>query len=280
MRHLTAQLSRAYQTGHFNYVLADSTHRYAVDLTENTRRVLFVRPSYFVMIDNIKALTSHHYDWVCHFDQAVSVSGNWIRGDSEDEQSLGVYIASPNQFHSVTGHDGKPYIHVSPATDVQETRFISVLYPTDTASWDRRPTIQLIANPPAGSGVRVELEGKQDHLFRYAGQAPITLAHYTLEADVASVIRDTTGALRRLFLGNGTRLTERHGARPLLDVSMDGNAIEAVYQNAALSLSGTGVERLRIFAPGVQSDQVQLNGRSVPVTRQGAYLIYSRNPSP
>ena len=92
----------------YDHIIADGTKFYRkknqpVTIDEITRHILFVRPDYFVLIDNIIATEHKSYEWVCHFGDNVSVSGDWIRGNSTNNQILGIRVVSPNGWTYTTG---------------------------------------------------------------------------------------------------------------------------------------------------------------------------------
>lgn len=157
-------------TPSFDYVAADATQRYKdiPGLEDITRYVVFVRPGYFVMLDNLAADATHQYEWVSHFGESVSIERQWVRGDAGGGQILGVGTASPQSYARTTGDDGKPYIRIRTASAVDDVRFVHILYPTDDTSWDTRPTTEILEDTGAAIAVRVNMNvssGRTDDIL-------------------------------------------------------------------------------------------------------------------
>ncbi|MCB9504234.1 MAG: DUF4962 domain-containing protein, partial [Deferribacteres bacterium] len=107
-----------FSSRNYNFVSAQAVGRYKniAGLQSVQRDVLFVRPDYFLMIDNLQADMPHTYEWISHFVSDVQVEGNWIKGLAENDQVLGVGILSPGDFSVSTGNDGKPYARINATT--------------------------------------------------------------------------------------------------------------------------------------------------------------------
>ncbi len=286
-RGVDGKLDAVYETPNFNYLAANPTDRYryrnpvdgkpdAYMVDEFKRHVLFVRPEYFVMVDNVRAATPHQYDWVCHFSNSVSVEGDWIRGDAPSNQIIGIKVLSPAGFANSIGDDGKPYIRVRPPADVADTRFITVLYPTDTANWGVKPDASSLGDTDEAAGVRVSLSGLQeDHLFRYGSQSEVAVGEYLFDAAVASVVKDSTGNLQRIFMGQGTEISDDSGSRLLLEARSE-IIVEVDYNGTALDVHSDDANSLKVYAPGTDPRQVTFNGNPAPAFFIGDYLTVSR----
>jgi hypothetical protein len=282
------KITAVYETSDFNYVVADATNTYRErdlthwnyapgdwKITEFTRHVIFAKPDYLVMVDNLRSDTDHRYDWIYHVSESgsISVENNWIKGDANGNDILGINVLSPSGFLYETGDsDGKPYIRTRPPTNAADTRFINVLYPTTSSQWSNKPSINLLGNTDQGAGVRVSLDGNQDHIFRYGTAEEITIGEYTLRGEVASILRDGSGTLKKIFLGNGNLLSDANGN---LVQSPDKKTFEAVYSGASLALHGNGLGGLTIYAPSVDVNQVTVNGQQTEAARNGDYITVS-----
>jgi hypothetical protein len=287
-----AKLEAAYGTPGFSYLASDATNRYRekneddpgspgdLVLSKFTRYVLFAKPDYLVMVDDIRSGTTHRYDWVCHTAEggAITVEGDWVREAANDDDILGVRVLAPSGFahetgistHEYTSHE-KPYVRIRPAANVANTRFVVVLYPTDNANWSSKPNMSLLGNTDQAAGVRVELDGTQDHLIRYGAEEQVTVGEYTLVGAVASVFKNSGGDLTRLFLGNGRRVSDGGGTRALIE-SQSAITVEAVYSGAALALYGDGLHGLKIYGPDVDVDRVTVNDQEAVATKIGDYI--------
>jgi len=284
-RGTAGRLDLAYSVGDYSYVVAEAADRYRVAdsgtqrpgarlLTQFTRHVLFVKPEYLVLIDTIRAEAPHRYDWVCHFTSSVAREGDWLRGEALDGQVLGVKVIRPEAFAAVTGNDGKPYVRVSPPRASREAQFVTLLYPTTTSGWSRRPEASVAAVNSDLAVVRVSsASGVQDHLINCSAGDSVCGGGYVLEGRVASVRRAADGSIVRLFLAGGRKLADQEGKRPLLTGDTVDQEVEVRLDGEELSITGRQIDLLTIYAPGANAKKVRLNGEPVSARRQGDYLV-------
>ncbi len=284
----------------FDYLAADATGAYRnsnsdwdpLDLyIQNfTRYVMFVRPYYLVMVDNLRSAQEHKYEWIAHIGPAkttttdhISVSGNWIKGIVDDDV-LGINVLAPEPFSYSKGISSCPdsgqafdkaYVRVSPQGNVADTRFITILYPTTGAGWDSRPETELLGNTEYGAGVRVHLDTTQDSIFRYWGSDSVAVAGYILDGDAAGIIRGSDGKLQKLFVVNARSLSDSGTA---LFQSAGPLTVEAAYSGSSLALYGDYVENASIYAPGVDKDHVTINGSAIDVSVSGDYVVIGEKP--
>ena len=299
----------------FNFLCADATlrYRYLRDdpdgplgipyLDEFTRRVIFVRSDYIVMIDNLKAPEAHKYEWICHFGElpsmepeevhgvlnsVISVEENWVKGKSSESTAgdvLGIRVLSPESFAYTIDADTsrwarsesassryKPYIRIRPSSNIDNLRFINVLYPLKESTWSSKPTIELLGNTEDGCGLRVHLNGTQDHIIKYGEVAEVTIGEYIFKGEAASIIKES-GMLTKLFAVNTSSLYESGGER-LLASSLVNKSYEAVYSGNTLSLhSEDDLTGLKLYAPGITT--VTVNTTPVTFIQDGEYIIIS-----
>ncbi len=265
----------------YSYLVGDATLRYRevnpangqpgrLSLDRFRRYVLFVRPGYFLMVDDLRSSSAHVYDWLAHLSTSVSVEGNWVKGGTGTDQWLGINVLAPVGFATEGGNDGKPYIQVRPSRPVSNTRFAMLLYPTDTAGWNSKPATSVLANDDQMIGVRVQQNGTQDLLIRYGDQAAAGGGGYTLNGQVAAVVRDGSGNLQKILLAKGTELGDAHGTLVRgLDPAME---LEADYDGAALALSGSALGGLSIYAPDTDATRVTVNGQPAAVSKDGSFV--------
>jgi len=283
LRGTDGHLDATYSTQGFSYMVADATNRYRYVDPQNgkpaglmvdrfQRHVLFVKPGYLIMVDDIRSSMPHQYDWISHFGTSVSVSGEWVKGTAVSDQVLGIDVLAPAPFATALGNDGKPYARIRTSPAVTNTRFAMLLYPTDVAHWDNKPTTSLLANTDQAISVHVVDNGTQDHLIQYDGPVSIALGDYLFDGSVASIHKDANGQIQSLFLGRGTRLADNGGTRDLLRSQGGPAVVEADYSGAALSLSGDNVGGMLIYGPNVDPGQVTLNGKAISITKTGDYI--------
>ncbi|MCL4488723.1 MAG: DUF4962 domain-containing protein [Chloroflexi bacterium] len=266
----------------FDYVAADATRRYKniAGLEDITRHVLFVRPGYFLMLDNLAAASPHLYQWVCHFRESDSIEGNWIRGNAGVGQVLGIGVASPQPFAVDTGNDGRPYIRLQPTSAVADVRFINVLYPTNDDAWGSRPTITTLGDSGKAVGVRVKMHdgsGRDDDvLLTYTYGPPFPPAvtgPYSFDARVSVISRGQDASVQRVFVYGGTLVKEQPSGAVLV-ANLDRNEpFEAVYSGETVSVYGNIRTQVTLSAP--RAAHLTVNGVPETFARSGTYITFT-----
>ncbi|MBN2583437.1 MAG: DUF4962 domain-containing protein [Planctomycetes bacterium] len=285
--------------GRSSYLVADATNRYRevgregppgeLWLREFRRHVLFDKPRYLLMIDDIRSAAPHDYEWVCHLvDDAptdrVTVEDGWVRSPAGeirpgrpwsdppagDARMLGIRVLAPEGFRHEAGESRyfttfrppkhKIYVKLRPPRKTADVRFVTVFFPTKSDDWDRRPQIELLADTEQVVGVRVALDGQQDHVVALGTAAEAAVGDYRLAGRAATVARDASGRLARVFMAQGTRLSDDSGRTAILQAAQP-TTVEAVYGDGTLALTGEGLAGLRVRAPGVSPEHVTVNGK-------------------
>jgi hypothetical protein len=269
----------------FDYLVADLTNRYRGKgssppapgpriLDEAKRYVLFSQPDYFVMVDSLRASSPHLYEWVSHFGNSVSVEGSWVKGGAANGNVLGVSVVEPAGFVTDTGNDGKPYVRIRPSVgEVANARFVTVLFPTSQGKWNQKPDVSLIGDNGQAIGVRVGLNGIQDHLVNYSGAQTFVLGDYSYDGLTASVVKDPNGNLSRVFLAHGSHLSDSGGTRTLLQATATATSLEVDYAGPITRITGDSYQGARIYAPAADAGQVTVNGQPASASRDGDYII-------
>jgi hypothetical protein len=215
---------------------------------------------------------------VCHFGESVSVEGNWVRGNAGGGQILGVGVAAPQPFEATMGDDGRPYVHVRPASPVDDVRFIHVLYPTDDDSWIMKPTVDILDDTGEAAAVRVQMNdgsGRTDDvLFTYAQPvSATTVGPYYYDGQVAVVARGADDGLEKLFVYGGTFLTDQAMGKVLV-TNLDGNEpFEVAYFDQTVAVYGNIRTEVTLYAP--QAEHLTLNGVPWSFTRSDDYISFN-----
>lgn len=281
MKDMDGYLETTAYTDNFNYLAANATRRYSHvdDLRDFTRHVLFIRSGYFVMLDNVSADENHTYDWVSHFSEGVSVEGRWVRGEAEDGQVLGIYIASPEEFKTTTEEDGKPYIQIRPDSPVESVRFINILYPLDKSAWDTRPEIEVVADTGAAALVNIEMKDGshrvEDVLISYeGGDSKHDLGQYEFDGRAAVIARGADENLQQVFMYGGSVLKDTALGEDLIRAERSAGPIEVTYQGETVSVSGCMPAELTLYAP--EAKRVTLNGSRFSFTDSGDHITVDK----
>lgn len=272
-------LETAANTLNFDYVAANATQRYKniAGMKDITRYVVFVRPDYFIMVDNLVANAAHHYEWISHFGKSVSIEGNWVRGNAGSGQILGVGIAAPQPFEITAGDDGRPYIHISPVSPLNDVRFINLLYPTDETSWDSRPDVTNLDDTGEAVVVRVQINdgpGRTDDiLLTYAHAiSAIAVGPYHYNGRVAVVSRGVDGRLQRLFMYGGSALIDQNTGTTLVTDLDEREPFEAIYIGHTVAVQSNIRRKVTLYAP--QTEQLTVNGTFWPFAKSGDYITF------
>ena len=264
-------------TGNYSYVAADATRRYRqIDEMEDvTRHVLFVRPDYLIMLDNLAANKAHDYTWISHFGENVSVQGNWVRGDAAEGETLGIRVAAPEAFKTTTGDDGQPFVRLKPAKPAADVRFITLLYPTTAAAWGTRPEVPNLADTGSAAWLRVRHDqGQIDDVWVSYGQAETTnsAGPYRSDGQVAVISRDGAGDLNKLFLHGGTVLTDENRGIDLVKDLASAGTVEAVFSQQAVVVRGSVGGEISLYAP--QTQALIYNGLPWLFTQNGDHIRF------
>jgi hypothetical protein len=246
-------------------------------LEDITRHVLFVRPNYFVMLDNVAANSVHQYEWMAHFGQSVSVEGNWVRGEAGDGQILGIRVAAPQPFDFHTGDDGQPYIRLEPKIPVADVRFINLLYPTDEAAWNNRPHVITMEDTGQVALIRVQMNDgssqTDDIVITYVQPGSVLgVGDYESDGQVALISKTGNNHLKKIFVYGGTFLNNQASGQDLVTNLDRATAFEAIYTGQTVAVSGNIFTRVTLYAP--QVIQLILNGIPWLFSREGDYIIF------
>jgi hypothetical protein len=276
MASMDGYLETVANTPTFNYVAADATRRYKQfqDLLDFTRHVLFVRPGYFLMVDNVAATEAHQYEWIAHFGESVAIEGDWIRGNAAGGQVLGIGIMAPEAFATQVSSDGHPLVRLRPAVPVASLRFVNLLYPTDSTSWAQRPAITLVADD--GGMLLARITGRDnsqqqdDILLTYdTPGAMTTLANYTFDGHVA-VIQRMDGKIKKVFVYGGTVLRDEETEINWLTGRAGSGALEIAYESNTVFINGRLSSSLTLYAP--EGEKLLVNGQPWSYSRAGDYI--------
>lgn len=287
-RNSDAFLVETANTPTFNYVASDATRRYKQipGIQEVTRYVLFVRKSYFLMVDNLLADSPHRFEWISHFGNAVSVQDKWILGAAGDGQILGVYVVAPESFVTETGNDGLPYVRIRPETDANNARFVNLLFPTREAEWHLRPAVHSFSD--SGGALLMQVDNINESmslepsstdtvLLTYTQPhnslvAPQTIGSYSFDGRAAVISQLPDGTLTHLMIHEGTFLSDDSKGILLID-NLDAAAdLEITYSQKSVILNGNlPGDEIKLYAPN--ASELLINGKPTAFQRIGDYIV-------
>jgi hypothetical protein len=276
-----AVLKTVANTRSFDYLISDATGRYQnIDgMQDVSRYVLFLRPDYFLIVDNLAAASAHEYEAVVHFPDDIDQENRWLSGSTPDGQILGVNIIAPQAFNVSLDNSGTyPAAYIGPSADTSTARLIYSVVPSDNANWNQRPTTSLVANEEAYTLIRVETPTSgsqiQDVLIRYGEQpAVITNSLYSSDAALSVISSDASGTVSSIGLHKGSFIRQTASGRYLL-ANVSANAtydIEHVGSIVSLHTTQSSADGAVIFAPSATN--VSVNDHSRPFLRCDNYIV-------
>lgn len=266
-------------TTSFNYVASDATGPYTTnipDIEDVTRYVVYVRPGYFIMVDNIQAGQPHTYEWVSHFADSVSVEDNWIRGTPGGSQQLAIQVVAPDSFEATVGDDGYPYVRVETTEYSRSGLFVHLLHPTIDAEWDRRPIATVTEDNGSVLALNVQRQDdtnlRDEILLAYQGNDGEPIGGYAFDGQIAVITRNASGAPQKIFVSGGTSLIEQgETVTPLVTNLSPEQAFEVHYQgDGVIAISGDSPAGVTFYAPVVST--LTVNGQPWTFTSDGTYL--------
>lgn len=261
-------------TQNYDFTVGDATHAYASSekLEKFTRNIVFIKPGYVVMVDDIRLETAKKVDWYMHTQDGASLEGNWVKGLANNNNLIGIKVLSPNNFSfqtasvtSLADHklqyldkDKEIFkLKLSKTSDVP--RFITVFQPSTIDTWALRPTINLLAETDDGAVIEViQNDTSQDRtLVNYGSAEVLVLNNYTTNGKAASISHGSTGQITRFFVAEGTFLSdstlntsaESEFSDVLVSHLLPGATFEASYEGTSLTVSGKNLSQFVAYTP-------------------------------
>ncbi|MBN1274993.1 hypothetical protein JXA12_01765 [Candidatus Woesearchaeota archaeon] len=232
-------------------------------------------PPYLVTIDQVrKDSSTHKYEWRVHTYKTVTGSGAIgdpfvLDGSSAD---LYVYFVQPESFSGTIGTYYSSYAGLTHnlALAVQngvEAHFFTVHYPRRSGM-----PLPVITSGSSASGTWATLDwggDRKDYLLErksssYSANGVATDALF-------AAVRTTGSTVEALLLEEGKSLS--FSGTALFSVTSSGPVSASSSRTGPVaSVDGLGVSSLRLYAPA--ADTLLLNGKSVPFTRSGGFVVY------
>lgn len=230
----------------FDHAVANAAPAYQGRLSEFTRRVLFVRPKYFVVIDDVASPQPSGFEWRLHSLERMNLDeGQASALISQGKARLRVSFLAPgkmflrqdNKFPVRPGGrfadkaDQWHLVATPPGKGLAE-RFLTVLYPFEEGMNVPMPAL---LDAPGAAAISI---GEDAVVIRKrGGSGRYAAASLVSDAEIVAVNHLAEG--RALFMWNGTEL--RSSGEVLLSadrpvrcaVQWQGEAVQAVFDCAA-----------------------------------------------
>jgi len=251
------------------------------------RVAVLARNRYALIRDDVEASSAHAYDWICHFQDGVSVdtASGWVQGIGKQGMSLGVRVLSPAQWTATTGSQTAElmknfdpdaqtsFVQIRPATNVASTRFLTALMPVATSAWASRTRVDALDSSDTGAGAVVAPgSGLEERwIFTRAGTTK-TAGDLVLSGAFAAMAgRDASGLPIRAVLFGAGAISDQNGGRLLLS-SASARAIEAKLVGSTLAVSGDGIADFQAWAPSATS--ATLNDLEIKATVEAGMVTF------
>jgi Heparinase II/III-like protein len=269
----------------YDAVGSDLTPVYQDRLNHYMRRIVFVKPHYFAVFDDLAVNGEPaKFDWLLHFpDRARVTTASGLALYNADRAALAVRTLAPVAT-TVTVRDGHlPYatfaagtpktlpphpafLDLQTAQPARAAQFLVALVPARTSEAARSIANQMTAISGAGfAGVRAERGAEQDLVLFRSGAANESIRYEDYATDAAAWTVTQSDARLKLFAVQQARSFARAGRRLLtsdtaasLAASYSENVIEAACGAAAPAT-------LRLFT-GAKPSRVLLDGREVAMS--------------
>jgi hypothetical protein len=278
----------------YDFVESDASKRYRATNADGSigplmistfvRNVLFVRPSYFVIVDNVADSAAHAYQMRFHFGDSAKIDTGlgWFRASCAGNNVVGVRTLAPAPYGFSEVDSILPAACITPVQTVKRMDFAFVVYPSTASAWAGKPAFTLANQTLSATVVHVSGSIAFDHIIRHSGAADsVAVGGYVCNGKAASVGKNADGKVLDLFLADGARIADSSGGRILLQSGSSVNGVHVAFGDTAIMvyLDQKGGPNLRIFAPGANPALVKVPGWNVTVTVAGDYLLIT-GPAP
>jgi Heparinase II/III-like protein/Domain of unknown function (DUF4962) len=276
------KITQAITSEFYDAVSSDLVSVYRERLSRYTRRIIFVKPHYFVVFDDLEVNgEAAKFDWLLHLpDRSRLTIAPGLALYKADKAALAVRTLEPAAAAVGVRNGHLPYatfatntpktippqpvfLDLQTAQPAHATRFLVALVPAQTSEAARSIANQMTAISGAGfAGVRVVRGAERDLVLFRSGAANQSLLYEDYATDAAAWAVTQSGARLKLFAVEQARSFARAERRLLasdhtanLAASYGENMIEAVCETAAQT-------SLQLFT-GSKPSHVLLDGRDV-----------------
>ena len=285
-------------TGTADYAIAGGAGPGLYDTTLGMSRwdrvVVLARSRYALVHDDVAASVSHNYDWLCHFQDGVSVdtASGWVQGVGKSGWSTGVRVLSPASWTATTGTQtaelmdqfdpdaSTSYVRVRSSTKAAAQQFLMALMPVQTSAWASRTAVNALdsSDTEAGAVVAPGSSLEERWIFARNGASGKTAGDLVLSGSIAGMAaRNASGSpLRAVLFGAGS-LSDQSGGRLLLS-SASAKSIEAKIAGTVLQISGDSIADFHAYAPAATS--ITINGAAASATFESGMVTYPALPPP
>jgi hypothetical protein len=261
------RLERSVSSALLDYAVgAHSGYRRLPQPVEHRRRIIFVRPEYWIISDELAGQGTHHLEFFFHFAPGVTIEQNddgWLA--SKDGERFLLAPASPEvNFRVVTGEELPPqgwysadYGHRGPAPVLvgsiyatMPSRFVWLLMPAPVGA------VRLRDCGTNGLNLEVETSAWSDFVVGSGAGSEALHTKISTDAELAFGRQRTSGELARLAVINGSLLEV--GGRKILQADGKLDELCVTWSADGLSVQARPAVPFRVYAPDLA--EARLNG--------------------
>lgn len=207
----------------FCYTTGDATEAYGGRLKKFLRHVLFVRPGYFVVYDELESVKPATYQWLLHAKSELQLDPDKLSVTSaQGDSRLRVQFLQPEklQFSQHDKFDAAPdkaetpnqwHFQAATTNPAETMRFVTVLAPYKAGQESQLPAVKRL---PAQGGVALAV-GEDLIAWKDADSRAVQAGDLRSEAEVVCVRRGAGGQATMLFVrGQGAVSLRGAALRP------------------------------------------------------------------
>ena len=203
----------------FAYATGDATEAYEGRLKRFLRHVLFVRPDYFVIYDELESVTEADYQWLLHArsemapdeaGQRVLISEGEARLDVRFLTPAGLKFSQTNEFDVTPEREDSPlqwHFRAETPGKSEAMSFLTALAPLRAGEAGKFEGAQAVS---CTGGVACEVAGtwgKDVVIWRHEGEDLARAGDVETEARAACVRRNRNGEIAGVFALGGQSVT-------------------------------------------------------------------------
>ncbi|MBI1749150.1 MAG: alginate lyase family protein [Acidobacteria bacterium] len=244
------------------------------------RSVIFVKPDYWIVSDEIAGIGTHALEFFFHFAPGVKIekshhawlaSKNGVRfllvppGGMETTVVKGEESPIQGWYSNDYGHKESAAVLVARAqAAAPPARFHWLLWPAP-ACW---PRVRELSGP--GLRLAVETDAWTDCVAVRGQQLDPDRSELWSDAEVTFLRREKSGAPARLVLVNGC--CAESGGQALVRADSMFDELDALFEGDALEIHARPARRFALHAPRAQ--EARLNGKPAAFTRRGEWIEF------
>ncbi len=206
-------LAEFIESPYYDCVVGDASTAYPKLLTKFLRHVVFMKPDYFVIFDELVAPKPSRFDWLLHPDVAEAEVEAGSITLHNDGARLAVRMLSPQHVACDTaspeGYRNKnPMLKLRPEQKLSRVNFLTVLYPRIAGDTAPIPPIRRIDSEGA-IGLTLKRNGTTDIVLFALGEDGISYEGIETDGSKCAITRNEKGFVERFAVHNAKRLTVR-----------------------------------------------------------------------